>query len=148
MIEQLSLEQLTLTVTEETHVGASLETTFETLLEEMGPHNETPYGDKLAMKIEPWPGGRWFRDLGDGNGHFWGVVQAIKRPSLLEICGPLFLSAPVVSNLQYRLTAVDGGTLLTFRHSALGFVPDEIRKNVGAGWSVLHARVRRVAEQK
>ena len=148
MIEQLSLEQLTLTVTEETHIGASLETTFETLLEEMGPHNETPYGDKLPMKIEPWPGGRWFRDLGDGNGHFWGVVQAIKRPSLLEICGPLFLSAPVVSNLQYRLTAVDGGTLLTFRHSAFGFVPDEIRKNVGAGWSVLHARVRRIAEQK
>lgn len=148
MIEQLSVEQLTLTVTEEIHVRASLETTFETLLEEMGPHNETPYGEKLPMKLEPWPGGRWFRDLGDGNGHFWGVVQAIKRPGLLEICGPLFMSAPVVSNLQYRLTPVEGGTLVTFRHSALGFVPDDFRKNVGAGWGVLHARVRRAAEQK
>jgi hypothetical protein len=148
MIEQLSLEQLTLTVTEEIHVRAALDTTFETLLEEMGPHNETPYCDKLPMKIEPWPGGRWFHDLGNDNGHFWGVVQAIKRPTLLEICGPLFLSAPVVSNMQYRLAPVDGGTLITFRHSAFGFVPDEFRKNVGSGWSVLHARVRRVAEQK
>ena len=148
MIEQLSLEQLTLTITEETHVRASLETTFETLLEEMGPHNETPYGEKLPMTIEPWPGGRWFRDLGGGNGHFWGVVQAIKRPTLLEICGPLFMSAPVVSNLQYRLAPVEGGTLVTFRHSALGFVPEEIRKNVGAGWGVLHTRVKRIAEQK
>ena len=37
MIAQLPLEQLTLTVTEEIHVRASLETTFATLLEEMGP---------------------------------------------------------------------------------------------------------------
>jgi hypothetical protein len=148
MIEQLSMEQLTLTVNEELHVRASLETTFETLLEEMGPHNETPYGEKLPMKIEPWPGGRWFRDLGSSNGHFWGVVQAIKRPTLLEIWGPLFLSAPVVSNLQYRLTPVEGGTLLTFRHSALGFVPDDVRANLGSGWHVLHARVQRLAERK
>jgi hypothetical protein len=148
MIEQLSLEQLTLTVTEEIHVRASLEMTFETLLEEMGPHNETPTGEKLSMTIEPWPGGRWFRDLGNGNGHFWGVVQAIKRPTLLEICGPLFLSAPVMSNLQYRLAPVSGGTVISFRHSAFGFVPDEFRKNVGSGWSVLHTRTKRLAEQK
>ena len=47
------------------------------------------------MKIELWPGGSWYRDLGDGNGHFWGNVQAIKRPTLLEITGPLFMSYPV-----------------------------------------------------
>jgi hypothetical protein len=148
MIEQLSLEQLTLTVTEQIQVRATLDTTFDTLLEQMGPFNETPYGEKLPMKIEPWPGGRWFRDLGDDNGHFWAVVQAIKRPNLLELCGPLFLSAPVMSNLQYRLTPVDGGTLITFRHSALGFVPDEVRQNLGNGWHALHARVQRVAERK
>lgn len=148
MIEQLSLEQLTLTVTEEIYVRASLDTTFETLLEQMGPHNETPYGEKLPMKIEPWPGGRWFRDLGHDNGHFWGVVQAIKRPTLLEICGPLFMSAPVMSNMQYRLTPIDGGTLISFRHSAFGFVPDDVRKNVGSGWGALHARIRRLAESK
>ena len=147
MIEQLSLEQLTLTVTEEIHVRASLETTFATLLEEMGPHNENPSGP-MPMTLEPWPGGRWFRDLGNNNGHFWGVVQAIKRPSLLEISGPLFFSSPVVSNLQYRLAPVDGGTLITFRHTALGFVPDDVRKNLGSGWNALHARVQRLAAKK
>ena len=58
----------------------------------------------MPMKLEAWPGGRWYRDLGDDNGHFWGHVQAIKRPTLLEITGPLFMSYPVVSNLQYRLS--------------------------------------------
>jgi uncharacterized protein YndB with AHSA1/START domain len=148
MIDTLTLEQLTLTVTEKIQVAASPERTFATLLEQMGPANETPYGDMLPMTIEPWPGGRWFRDLGDKNGHFWGVVQAIKRPTLLEISGPLFMSAPVMSNLQYRLEPVDGGTLISFRHAALGFVPDDVRKGLSNGWSVLNARVRRIAEGK
>jgi hypothetical protein len=146
MIDTFTLDQLTLNVNEEIHVRAPLETTFATLLEQMGPENETPYGDRLPMKIEAWPGGRWFRDLGDSNGHFWGVVQAIKRPTLLEISGPLFMSAPVMSNLQYRLTPVEGGTLITFRHSALGFVPDDVRKGLSSGWTVLHERVRRRSE--
>jgi hypothetical protein len=146
MIDNLTLDHLTLTVHERIHVSATLDRTFATLLEQMGPFNETPYGDKLPMILEPWPGGRWFRDLGDHDGHFWGVVQAIKRPTLLEICGPLFMSAPVMSNLQYRLEPVEGGTLITFRHSALGFVPDDIRSNLGRGWAVLHDRVRRIAE--
>src|SRR5438045_9679010 len=35
--------------------------------------------DLPRRDLEPWPGGRWFRDLGEGNGHFWGALQAIKR---------------------------------------------------------------------
>src|SRR5688572_28931185 len=102
-----TLDHLTLNVTHDVHVRATLEASFAALLEQMGPANETPEGQPLPMVIEPRPGGRWFRDLGRDNGHFWGSVQAIKRPTLLEITGPLFMSAPVISNVQYRLTAVD-----------------------------------------
>ena len=66
---------------------APLDITFAALLEQLGPKNETPEGTPLPMKIEPWPGGRWFRDLGDDNGHLWAHVQAIKRPTLLELPG-------------------------------------------------------------
>ena len=100
----LSIESLILTITQEIQVRATLEQTFAALLEQIGPENDTPEGKPMPMKIEPWPGGRWFRDLGEGNGHFWGQVQAIKRPTLLEITGPLFMSYAVVSNLQYRLS--------------------------------------------
>ena len=143
-----TVENLTLNITEDIHVSASLEATFDALLEQMGPGNETPEGMPLPMTIEPRPGGRWFRDLGGDNGHFWGHVQAIKRPTLLEITGPLFLSFPVISNIQYRLTEVEGGTLITFRHSALGFVPDDFRKGMGRGWTALNERVRTRAERK
>lgn len=141
-----SLDNLTFTLTQEIHIRSSLNATFAALLEQMGPSNETPDGTPLPLTIEAWPGGRWYRDLGDNNGHFWGHVQAIKKPTLLEITGPLFMSFAVVSNLQYRLREVPGGVLLTLRHSALGFIPDDFRENFAAGWAPLHDRIRRQAE--
>jgi len=141
-------DNLTLDLTEEIRVHASLDATFEALLEEMGPHN-TGLGEvPMPMVIEPRPGGRWYRDLGDDNGHFWGHVQAIKRPTLLEITGPLFMSVPVVSNVQYRLQEVSGGTLISFRHSALGFIPDDVRQGLMRGWTALHDRIRKQAEAR
>ena len=143
-----ALDNLTLDLTEEIRVQASLDATFEALLEEMGPHNTGIGGVPMPMVIEARPGGRWYRDLGGDNGHFWGHVQAIKRPTLLEITGPLFMSMPVVSNLQYRLKEVDGGTLISFRHSALGFIPDDFRQGMMRGWAALHDRVRNQAEAR
>jgi Activator of Hsp90 ATPase homolog 1-like protein len=143
-----ALDNLTLDLTEEIRVHASLDATFEALLEEMGPHNTGIGGVPMPMVIEARPGGRWYRDLGGDNGHFWGHVQAIKRPTLLEITGPLFMSMAVVSNLQYRLKEVDGGTLISFRHSALGFIPDDFRQNMMRGWAALHDRVRKQAEAR
>ena len=55
------------------------------------------------------PAAAGIRDLGGDNGHLWGFVQSIKRPVLLEIWGPLFMSTAATSNLIYRLTEVDGG---------------------------------------
>src|SRR6058998_2809988 len=141
-----TIEDLTLNVTQEIHVRASLEATFAALLEQLGPHNDTHDGKPMPMKIEPWPGGRWYRDLGGENGHFWGQVQAIKRPTLLEITGPLFMSYPAVSNVQYRLSEKDGGTLISFHHTALGLILDDHRKGVTGGWKHINDGVRKRAE--
>ncbi len=136
------IENLTLNVTQEIHVHASIEATFAALLEEIGPRGMAPDGTPMNMTIEAWPGGRWFRDLGDGNGHLWGHVQAIKRPTLLEISGPLFMSYPVVSNVQYRLSETNGVTLIKFRHSALGLIDDNHREGVSHGWKHIHDRLK------
>ena len=142
-----TIENLTLKITQEIHVRAPIETTFATLLEQMGPDNEAD-GNAMPMKIEAWPGGRWYRDLGGDNGHLWGHVQAIKRPTLLEICGPLFASYPFVSNVQYRLIEEAGGTLIKFRHTALGFIQDDHRAGVGMGWATILDLARKRAETK
>lgn len=141
------IDSLTLRVTQEIHVNAPLETTFDALIEELGEANQLPDGTPLPMKLEAWPGGRWFRDLGGNNGHFWATVQAIKRPTLLEFSGPLFMSYPVSNNVQYRLSQVEGGTLIQFCHAGFGLVPEEHRKGVTGGWNSIHERVRKRFEK-
>jgi uncharacterized protein YndB with AHSA1/START domain len=143
----VALANETFTIKEEIRVRASLEKTFAALLEEMGARNQTGDGTPLPMVIEPRPGGRWFRDLGADNGHLWGLVQSIKRPVLLEIWGPLFMSTGATSNLMYRLTEEDGGTLISFTHTVVGPFPEDHRPRMGTGWTALHARVRAAAER-
>jgi hypothetical protein len=68
------VDDLTLSITEEIHVNATLDATFEALLEQLGPGMTGGEDKPMPMKIEAWPGGRWYRDLGEGNGHFWAHV--------------------------------------------------------------------------
>ncbi len=141
------IEDLTLKIEQEIRVKAPIDVTFAALLEQLGPLNEKPDGAPMPFKIEAWPGGRWFRDLGDGNGHCWGIVQAIKRPTLLEFSGPLFMSQPVANNVQYRLSEQDGETLIKFCHSAFGLILDDHRKGVTTGWAHMNELTRQRAER-
>ena len=141
------IDSLSLKVSQEIRVRASLETTFAALLEQLGPGNERPDGTPLSMKLEPWPGGRWFRDLGGDDGHCWATVQAIKRPTLLELSGPLFMSYPVANNVQYRLSHENGETLIRFCHAAFGLIQEDHRKGVVGGWSHILDQARRRAER-
>ena len=129
-------------------IEASIEIVFETILEQMGPLNMKPDGVAMPMKLEAWPGGRWYRDLGNNNGHMWGHVQAIRAPDLLEIYGPLFMSFPATSNIQYRLTADGDATHLVFTHVAMGLIPDELSANVSTGWGNLVDRIRDAAQAR
>jgi len=140
------LDSLSLTITQEIRVNAPIDVAFESLLEQL-VENELPDGTQMPMKLEPVPGGRWYRDLGNNNGHLWAHVQAIKRPTLLEFTGPLFMSYPVSNNLQYRLSEEGGVTVIKFRHSAFGLIDEAHRKGVSGGWTHINDRVRQRAEK-
>jgi uncharacterized protein YndB with AHSA1/START domain len=127
-------------IIKEEEIAAPIGIVFETILEQMGPLNSTPQ-KAMPMVLEAWPGGRWFRDEGDSAGYFWGMVQAIRAPSLLEISGPLFMSNPAISNLQYRLTEENGVTRMRFVHRAMGWVGEQERA-VDGGWNQLIERIR------
>src|SRR3989441_3646929 len=124
----------TMEIRKEIAIAAPVEIAFQALLDELGPEGQMPDGKPLPLKLEPWPGGRLYRDLGNNAGHFWGHVQVIKPPKLLEISGPMFMSYPAVNFVQYRLTPEGGGTRLTIIHRALGLIPQEHREGVGQGW--------------
>ncbi len=136
-----ALADYTLDLTEEIRVHAPIAETFAALLVELGPENRGMGDAPMPMVLEARPGGRWYRDLGDNNGHCWGHVQAIRQPTLLEISGPLMMSFAVASNVQYRLKADGNDTVITMRHTALGMFPDGYRDALGQGWQGIFRRV-------
>jgi uncharacterized protein YndB with AHSA1/START domain len=144
--ERQSVE--TLEIAKEIEIRAPIEIAFEAVLDELGPDAQMLGGKPFAMKIEPWPGGRWYRDLGDNSGHLWGVVQVIKPPALLEICGPLMMSYPAVNHLQYRLKPEGDATRLVFLHRAIGLILPEHRDGMPKGWEHWLERIRESAERK
>lgn len=135
------------TIRKEIEIAAPIEIAFQSVLDELGPEGETMEGHSLSMKIEPWPGGRWYRDLGNNTGHLWAHVQVIKPPKLLELIGPMPMSYPAVNHVQYRLTASDGKTLLTFTHRAMGLILPEHRDGMPDGWAHWIERMRQRAER-
>lgn len=136
-----------LRVEKEIYITAPIDIAFESLLEELGPENGHP-GGAMPMVLEAWPGGRWFRDLGNQSGHLWGHVQVIKPPKLLEISGQLFMSYPAANHLQYRLVAEGIGTKLTLLHRAFGEIPADHREGVSVGWQHGLDRVKAIAESR
>jgi uncharacterized protein YndB with AHSA1/START domain len=144
--ERQSVE--TLDIRKEIEIAAPLELAFEAVLDELGPESQMLDGKPFPMKIEPWPGGRWFRDLGNNSGHLWGHVQVIKPPTLLEICGPMPMSYPAINHLQYRLKAEGAGTRLTLHHRAMGLILPDHRDGMPEGWEYKLERVREIAERK
>lgn len=132
----------TLFVRKETLIAASAEVVFETLLEPQGRMKE------MQLKMERFPGGRWYRDLGNGAGHLWGHVQVIKPPQLLELVGPMFMSYPVMSHVQYRLTEEGKGTRLVLTHQAVGLLAPEHMAGVTEGWQEIVDCIKSGSEQR
>jgi uncharacterized protein YndB with AHSA1/START domain len=128
-------------------IAAPIAIAFEAMLEELGPEAEITDGTPMPFQLEAWPGGRWYRDLGNQSGHLWGHVQVIKPPMLLEICGPLMMSYPAVNHLQYRFTAHGTGTRLTFVHRSLGLVTQQHREGLPQGWEQWLQKIRQRAER-
>ena len=126
-------------------IEAPIEVVFEATLAELGPEGQMPDGKPMPMKLEAWPGGRLFRDLGNNAGHFWGNVQVIKPPTLLEISGPMFMSYPGVNHIQYRLAAEGPNTRLKFLHTAMGLIPEDHMKGMDMGWTYKLGRIREIA---
>jgi len=129
-------------------IAAPIEIAFEALLEELGPEAQMMDGKAMPFKLEAWPGGRWYRDLGNDAGHWWGQVQVIKPPTLLEIHGPMMMSYPAANHLQYRLTAQGNGTRLTFLHRGMGCITQQHREGMPKGWAHWIDRIRQRAEKK
>jgi uncharacterized protein YndB with AHSA1/START domain len=138
----------TLVIRKEELIDAPIEIAFQAMLDELGPESQMPDGKPMPLTLEAWPGGRWYRDLGNNAGHLWGHVQVIKPPGLLELWGPMPMPYPAVNHIQYRLTADGDGTRIKLTHKAMGLIPPEHRDGMDEGWEFWLRRIREIAERR
>jgi hypothetical protein len=130
----MNLEEMTLDLTQTVDLNANLDNAFEALLHRFGKGNTGPNGESLNLELEPFAGGRWYRDRGEGIQHLWGHVQVIKAPTLLELSGPMFMSYPAINHIEVKLEEAGAGTKVTLRHRAIGMISQEHREGVSTGW--------------
>src|ERR1700756_1549974 len=130
----MKLEEMTLDVEQHVEVKADIGDVFKGVIRQFGEGSTHPNGESMQMILEQWPGGRWFRDRGNGTGHLWGHVQVIKPPVLLELSGPMFMSYPALNHVEVKLEQRPGGTHVDLRHRAIGFIDPAHRQNVTTGW--------------
>eukprot|EP00918_Siedleckia_nematoides_P097648 GHVU01213914.1.p2 GENE.GHVU01213914.1~~GHVU01213914.1.p2 ORF type:complete len:157 (+),score=17.10 GHVU01213914.1:28-471(+) len=138
---------MTLDIQERIEVNATAEKAFEAILHKLGPGQTDQHDEPMPMVIEAKPGGRWYRDLGNEQGHFWGHVQVIKSPILLELTGPMFMSYPVSSHVQFRVEPTETGCAIAFRHQAFGMIDPEHRVGVTGGWKQICDEIKVEAEK-
>src|SRR3954464_9576347 len=117
----------TLSISKEVEISAPIEIAFEAVLAELGPESEMPGGKPFPFKLEAWPGGRWFRDLGNNTGHLWGHVQVIKPPKIIELYGQMMMSYAATNHAQYKLESEGKGTRLKFTHQSIGLIAADHR---------------------
>ena len=137
----MTIDQLVLDSTQNIDIEADIETVFRSVLRRFGDGFTNPQGESLQMNLEQWPGGRWFRDRGNGVGHLWGHVQVIKPPVLLELSGPLFMSYPAVNHIEVKLEQQPDAVHVSLRHRAVGLIDPAHREGVLTGWKALLDRV-------
>jgi hypothetical protein len=130
----MTFDDLTLDLTQTIDVKADIGDVYRSVLRRLGEGNTNPQGEPLHLVLEQWPGGRWFRDRGNGVGHLWGHVQVIKAPVLLELSGPMFMSYPAINHVEVKLEQRPGGTHVELRHRAIGLIDPAHRQGVGTGW--------------
>lgn len=138
----------TLDVAKESLIEAPIDIVWESVLEEMGPGGIGGDNKPMPMKVELWPGGRWFRDLGNNAGHLWGHIQVVKPPKLLEVTGPLFMSYPALSHVQYRLVEESGKTRLKLTHRAVGMIDPDHARGVNTGWQEVIDQIVEIAKRR
>lgn len=141
----MKIEDLTMDVEQSVDIKASLDKAFKGVLHRFGPGSSVMPGKPMPMIMEHFAGGRWYRDRGEGVQHLWGLVQVFKPPVLIELCGPMFMSAPVINHIEIKLAETKSGCRVTLRHRAVGLIDPEFRK-AKEGWGFALGELKKECE--
>ena len=62
-------QELTLDISQNIEINAAIGDAYKALIRRLTDESSTADNKPMPMVLEEWPGGRWFRELGNGQGH-------------------------------------------------------------------------------
>lgn len=119
-------------------INASPAAVQKAVVDDIGQWFVSPENNQnMQMRIEPFVGGRVFRDLGQGQGHLWAHISVLK-PGLIEMTGPFASPVPAYSLIRFRFTeSGPNQTKLAFTHQAVGAVIEDMLEGAPEGWKMI-----------
>ncbi|MCB1219119.1 MAG: SRPBCC domain-containing protein [Planctomycetales bacterium] len=132
-------------------IAAPPDRVWRALTEETQAWWGAPYkccDDTVEISLELRGGGAMLEKGADGTHVVWGIISGFTPGSYLELEGSCGMAWPSFGNWSYMLSDNgNGGTILKFRHSALGLFKPEQQQNYGRGWDdLLGERLRNWCE--
>ncbi len=124
----------------ERRLAHPIERVWAALTEDVEAWWGSPYlqGEATSLVLEPWPGGMFREDWGDGQGAVWGVVGLVERGRRLELHGAMGMTGAVAGVTRFGLDPIgDGSTRLRLSHEAFGHLDPDTQRNYGLGWQDL-----------
>lgn len=100
--------------------------------------------------IEPWVGGRFWRDessvRGEGAGELYASVVAIKPPELVRLVGDFASDRAYTGTVTVRFEESGGGARVRVTHACSGDVPEEKVREFDEGWRDELGNLKRYVE--
>jgi uncharacterized protein YndB with AHSA1/START domain len=132
---------------QEIRINATPQRSWKALLD-IGRWFKFDPAQKPATKLEPWVGGRFFREEPDGESALHATVTYFLPNKLLRLAGPMGMSHLPVNNVFiFELQPNAKGTLLKLCQRSFGFMDPDLKKRYTGGWKKLLPHHKQLAEK-
>jgi DNA-binding transcriptional ArsR family regulator len=142
----------TIRVESEVVIHAARERVFEAILRETSHWFWPGEADRPhpPSVIEPWVGGRFWRDesaeYGEGAGDLYATIATIRAPEMVRMVGDFASQHAYAGTVTIQLRETTGGTRVGVTHVCSGDVPEEKVREFDEGWRDELGNLKRYVE--
>ncbi len=135
-------------INQEIKINASPEKVFAHLTNDITAWWDHGFSENpKAIILEPKFGGRFYEDMGNGDGVIYCNVMHVVKNKKLVMQGAMGMQGAVFGNIAFELLGDGKSTILKLAHHAFGDISDDHKKNYTAGWqSLLGVRLKGLVE--
>jgi uncharacterized protein YndB with AHSA1/START domain len=133
-------------LTAQIEIDAPAEMVWRSLTEDIGSWWPHSFSDDPKITLEPWVGGRFLEEFGDGGGALYAVVTYLRPARELTVSGSMGMRGARQYVKTYTLEPDGDGTRVRTVASVLGDISDEMRAGYDAGGQEVLDRLKLFVE--